>query len=308
MEKLKKNYERLWKNSSDFARVLGYKMIYKTPCGKFTNIDSYGECSYMGERWGEEFGQETVHCPYQRECEYKNAFIKKYPALATHGITCTCIKTDEPYDYENSIEKQNDLYLKTQNEWVKTKYGEYCLAMRYERYGTVSVNPNINICYKCWNEKCVVSGRKRDITKTNIMADKEYSVKTGFLTEQKICKGIKINKNPIPKCVADQIIKKPEACDFVSTFIYNDEYSSRRDGLPEVSKLRIYGKKSGAKRDILEDLADIKEGKTVVHASDLIKKSKREKREKREKYIQKKIEKEDAKYEHDDSVQLKWDI
>ena len=86
--------------------------------------------------------------------------------------------------------------------------------------------------------------------------------------------------------MADQIIKKPEACNFVSTFIYNDEYSSRRDGLPEVSKLRIYGKKSGAKRDILEDLADIKEGKTVVHARDLIKKSKRkkEKRKPREVY------------------------
>lgn len=250
-------------------------MIYKTLCGKFTEKDTCGSSHYLGNSWGEEYNQELVHCPFLIDCGYKTEFQNKYPAFKLHNVTCTCYKTDEQYDYENSLEKQEDLYEEMQNDYVKEKFGDWCMAIRRERFGKVIVKKTIENCSACWNPICLITKKPRDIEKTNICLDKELLIKTGFIEEYKIIKGIKLNNSPIPKEVADQIIKNPQY--WAGTYAMNESSKTDNDNSGErnyeIIKLKYYAKRSGAKRDILEDLTDIKEGKTVVHDSDIKKRT-----------------------------------
>lgn len=267
-------------------------MIYKTLCGKFTDKNTNGSTHYLGTSWGEDFGQELVHCPYKTECTHKTAFQEKYPAFATHNITCTCYKTEEKYNYEESLEKQEGLYVKIQNDYVSEKFGGWCRSMSADRYGKVKVAPNLNNCSNCWEEICIITKKHRDIEKTNIFVDKELVVKYGLITEQKIIKGIKLNSAPMPREIAVKIIEKPNEWDNINIFESNEKsniekYKNFEDSINncEIISYKYYAKKSGARRNILEDLADIENGKTVVHESDFLKKIAEEKRVRREKYI-----------------------
>jgi hypothetical protein len=112
-----------------YVRAYEEKIVYKTGCGKFvmgdTCLDNMGT---MGVDWCHENDNPVFRCPYDKpDCE------KNDPRLhGTHGgglciqCWCTCHSTNEPYDYENSIEKAE----RERKEEMDCKYQEYSDAKR----------------------------------------------------------------------------------------------------------------------------------------------------------------------------------
>ena len=107
-----------------YKRSHSDKFVYKTGCGKYVmgqNVMS--SLSYMGVEWTHENNSPTLRCPWDKpNCPDND---KRLHGMHGGGLCiqcwCTCHRTDEPYDYENSIEKAD----KERDEEEQRKYQEY---------------------------------------------------------------------------------------------------------------------------------------------------------------------------------------
>ncbi|MCU6737055.1 sarcolemmal membrane-associated protein [Diplocloster agilis] len=100
-------------------------MVFKTGCGLFVKGSQLGigSMSYMGILWVPENNNPVVRCPYCKElCDLRNQILG---GLAGGGLCrlfqCDCHQTDEPYDYDKSIDKVRD----RMSEERHRKYAEF---------------------------------------------------------------------------------------------------------------------------------------------------------------------------------------
>jgi hypothetical protein len=107
----------------EYKRFYRDGIVYKTGCGKFIMgshvIDNFG---YIID-WSHENDNPVFRCPYDKpECEYNDPRLHGMQGGGTCiQCWCTCHSTDDPYNYENSIEKAD----KEREEEKKRKYEEY---------------------------------------------------------------------------------------------------------------------------------------------------------------------------------------
>lgn len=291
----------------EYNRIYCDAFIYKTGCGMFVKgrnvLSSMG---FMGEEWCHENDNPVVRCPYDKaQCPENDSRL--------HGIRggglciqcwCVCHKTDEAYDFEHSFEKAEQ----ERKEEEDRKYQEYSNAhggricrnhMHYNehtREWNLRYEPKdcAHLCYS-QNGYCPILGRQLNKKRGNVYYDlKKSGIRhdgTLFDGEEwiHIEKGIRVFDKPCSMDICESFIKV-QSDEILHNYMVNHstEFMFNKDLKVEVINIRAESKPS---RDLMQDLQDIKEGITIIHASDAEKRNKEVKKEKRQQAQQKKIEK-----------------
>nr|DAQ87096.1 MAG TPA: hypothetical protein [Caudoviricetes sp.] len=295
----------------EYNRIYCDAFTYKTGCGMHVVgknvINSMGFC---GEEWCHENDNPVIRCPYDKP----NCPMNDERLLGIHGggiciqCFCVCHKTEEHYDYENSFEKEE----KKRQEEKNQKYQEYTDAhngricsrhmiynertrewhMIYEPYSCAKM------CYS-QDGYCPVLGRELSKKRGNVY----YDLKTSGTVKQQeaqcsmfdgeqwthIEKGMRVFDKPCSMDICEAFVKV-QSDEILHNYEVNHstEYIFDKSFKAEILNIRAESKPS---RDLIQDLQDIKDGITIVHASDSEKRMKEQKKERRKLAQQKKIAK-----------------
>lgn len=293
----------------EYKRYYSDKIVYKTGCGKYImGSHVLNELSYIID-WSHENDNPVFRCPYDKpECQYNDPRL-----YGTQGgglciqCWCTCHSTDEPYDYENSIEKVNS----EREEERRRKYEEYSDAhsgrvcqnhMFYdERTRTWSQHYNpircASMCYSK-NGYCPILGRQLSKKRGNVYYDLKESGAVRKKEQislfeqdrwQHITKGIRFLKRPCSLDICEAIVKTQQE-DIRRNYEINHSSMMLMD---ETYTWDIYNIRAEAKpsRDLLQDLQDLRDGIPITFDDDMIKEKEKKKKEQRNANKQKAIEK-----------------
>ncbi len=281
------------------------QMVFKTKCGLLVKGSSFiGSMSYMGILWIPENDNPVVNCPYRKDsCDLRN------PVLGgAHGgglskiFQCDCHLTDEPYDYEKSMDKvRNDEAREKRKKYeafAKSKNGHVCQwhAVYNDRTGKWSHDYDPMICSK----RCLNVGEICDFTHLPVSKKKGnvfYDVKISYIRHDgtlfdgekivKINKGVRLFETGKSMTICEAAVRK---CRQEIAGRERNEFHSEillYGWKVEVLNIRAEHQES---RDLMQDLEDIQNGIQIIHASDLDRKKKEEKKERAQQARQKKIE------------------
>lgn len=292
------------------------ELVWKTPCGLFASGWTVGssDTSYGGVDYIPENDNPLVLCPYKKKaCEHIPEGLRgKYPL-------CPCHTTEEPYDKSRSLEAiEEDRAKRYHEQYMEITGGSYCACVcdtNGFQGGLVRIEYDVQKCinYGCQNEYCVIRKQPRDLTKVNIFYDVRRTkiTRKGFLesTEVTVTKGEKVFEKPVARTDAEIWLKVKQAeytplnnrqviqgktnrddhrmqffSDLHRTWPGYDYFEFHY----EVENIRIEKKES---RDLLQDLRDVEQGLTVVHASDLKKAAAKAKKDRRQAYREAKEDK-----------------
>ena len=295
----------------EYNRVYCDAFTYKTGCGMHVVgknvIDSMGFC---GEEWCHENDNPVIRCPYDKpNCPMND---ERLQGIHGGGICiqcfCVCHKTEEHYDYENSFEKEEKKRQVEKNrkyqEYADAHNGRICSRhmiynertrewhMNYEPYSCAKM------CYS-QNVYCPVLGRELSKKRGNVY----YDLKTSGTVKQQeeqcsmfdgeqwthIEKGMRVFDKPCSMDICEAFVKV-QSDKILHDYEVNHstEYMFDKSFKAEILNIRAESKPS---RDLIQDLQDIKDGITIVHASDSEKRMKEQKKERRKLAQQKKIAK-----------------
>lgn len=290
----------------EYQRVYADKFVYKTGCGLFVQgmhvLDdiSVGGCNHSHEN-----NNPVVRCPYLKNGCEKNFDYDLGNVVYGGGLCaqcwCECHRTDETYNYNNSIEraKEQDRVERERlfQELVKKHNGRICRNQcsfnEHTGEWIFDYNPKRCLigCPKMYGY-CDVLGKQLSKKKGNVFFDikKEFDIKVrdgdqiGLFDKShyvEIVKGFKVFKNPISIdiCEAYARLGKKE---ILQNYEMNHSYEKFwNDTITfEVLNIRAEAKET---RDLLQDLEDIKNGIVISHESDNIAAKKDLKRERAEK-------------------------
>lgn len=281
------------------------EFIYKTGCGKHVKgINVIDNMGFMGIEWSHENDNPVIRCPYDKsECELNNPLLH-----GTHGSAlcfqcwCECHRTDEAYNYENSIERAN----KEREEDRQRRYQEYsdkhqgrvCKNHMYfnERSREWTLRYKPYECVKgCHSVFCPIRQKELDKKKGNVFYDMKTCItrQDGTLFDGEkiinITKGIRFFERPVSIDICNDFIK------LQSEEIYRKHYWNHGTTMKMINKtfefeiLNIRAE-SRPSRDLMQDLEDIKSGISIIHESDRLKHQKENKKQRRDEAQQKKIE------------------
>lgn len=295
----------------EYNRIYCDAFTYKTGCGMHVVgknvINSMGFC---GEEWCHENDNPVIRCPYDKpNCSMNDERLNGMFGSGTCiQCFCVCHKTEDPYDYEHSFEKAE----KERQEEKERKYQEYSNAhngricsrhmiynertrewhMNYEPYSCAKM------CYS-QNGYCPVLGRELSKKRGNVY----YDLKTSGIVKQQdeqcsifdgeqwthIEKGMRVFDKPCSMDICEAFVKV-QSDKILHDYEVNHstEYMFDKSFKAEILNIRAESKPS---RDLIQDLQDIKDGITIVHASDSEKRMKQQKKERRKLAQQKKIAK-----------------
>lgn len=281
------------------------QMVFKTGCGLLIKGSSFiGSMSYMGILWIQENDNPVICCPYRKDsCDLRNPVLG---GTIGGGISkifeCDCHQTDEPYDYEKSIDKARDdearKKRKKYEEFVKSRNGHVCQWHAYYNKWTGEWSHDYDpmIC----SGRCMNVGKTCDFTHLPVNRKKGnvfYDVKLSYIRHDgtlfdgeevvKIQKGVRLFETAKSMTICEAVVQKCR-----QEIIDRAESEWRREIFVygwkvEVLNIRAEYRES---RDLMQDLEDIRNGIQIVHASDLDRQKKEEKKERRLQAQQKKIE------------------
>lgn len=286
-----------------YQRYYSDEFTYKTGCGKHTKgINVIDNMGFMGVEWCHENDNPIIRCPYDKaDCELNNPLLH-----GTHGgglcirCYCECHQTEEVYDYENSIEKAN----KERYEEIERKYQEYsekhhgriCRNHMYYNERTKEWRLDYapqkckSVCYS-QNGFCPIRNKPIDKKKGNVYYDLKTSTirKDGTLFDGEkivsITKGIRFFDKSVSMDICKDFIKLQS--DEIGKKYYWNKASTKKiwdkDFEFEILNIRAESRPS---RDLMQDLADIREGILIVHESDRIKREKEAKRNAKKKRLE----------------------
>lgn len=275
-------------------------LTWQTGCGLFVQGRNVGSRNtwFMGVHFSPENGNPLIRCPYGKKgCEHSPAGLK-FP-------WCPCRLSQEPYNYDSSVEKLEDEQNRREHEqWMEITGGQYCACVvgnNGYHGGQLRVEYDVEKCIRlgCKNEFCSIRKKPRDLTKVNIFYDirRTYITRQGFLEETKVEleKGVKYFPHAVARTDAEIWLKIRQAQHdpIVSKYIFRpkeapldrkqeffskyhrvwngyDYFEFHRD----VENIRIEARET---RDLLKDLQDVAEGIEVVHQADLLKAAKQKK-------------------------------
>lgn len=292
----------------EYRRYYSEQIVYKTGCGKF--IMGSHVLDDMGYEidWNHENDNPVFRCPYNKpECEYNDPRL-----YGTHGgglciCFCTCHKTDDPYDYENSIEKANaereEERKQKYEEYSKTHNGRICQNHMFynERTRTWSQNYDPtrcpSICYQ-QNGYCPILGRQLSKKRGNVYYDlkesgavKKFDNQIGLFDRdrwEQVTKGIRFLKKPCSMDICEAIVKT-QVDQIRRSYEINN---STKQMFDKTWKFEIYNVRAESKpsRDLMQDLQDLRDGVELTWEDDRIKEEKERKKEKRTQLRQKAID------------------
>lgn len=284
------------------------ELVWKTLCGLFVSGWSVGcsDTSFGGVDYIPENNNPLILCPYKKKtCEHIPEGLRgKYPL-------CPCHMTEEPYDKARSVEAiEEDRAKRYHEQYMEITGGSYCICVCDNngfQGGLVRVKYDVQKCinFGCQNETCVIRKQPRDLSKVNIFYDVRRTkiTRKGLLedTEVSVTKGERVFEKPVAKTDAEiwlklkraeytplnnrTVIEGRKTSDDRRMEFFSDHHR-KWPGYDyfefryEVENIRIEKKES---RDLLQDLRDIGEGLTVVHASDLQKAAAKAKKDRRAK-------------------------
>lgn len=293
----------------EYTREYLNRMVFQTGCGLLLKGSSlgFGSMSYMGILWIPENDNPVVRCPYRKDfcnCNMRNSILG-----GTHGgvlsklLQCDCHQTDEPYDYEKSMDKvRNDEDRKKKQKYeafVESRKGHVCQWHAYYNEWTEKWSHDYDpmIC----SRSCMNIGRTCDFTHLPVSRKKGnvfYDVKISYIRRDgtlfdgeevvKINKGVRLFKTAKSMTICEAAVRK---CRQEIARIERDKFHPEillSGWKVEVLNIRAEHRES---RDLMQDLVDIQNGIEITHASDLEKRKKEEKKERSVTAKQKKIEK-----------------
>ena len=282
------------------------EMTFKTPCGLYCKYESILEgMSYGGYDWSIEYGRAICFCPYSTittECHKNDPLLEKLSAGALYETMhyCRLERTDECYNYENSVEKQEAIndQVKEQKfkEYTEKVKGHICnLQLHYNRH-TQELWQSYH-CLICITSNCdYCTLRQKELTgkKAHIV----YDIKTtgiikgiGMIPDEptvSVSRNHKFTKKPIHEDLASLILKQSrrEINDRLRSEYHAEIFFGTTKSVEAVN-VRVEKK---LKHDIYEDLAFIAEGVKVSYADVTEKKIQETKSQRRAEAQQKKID------------------
>ena len=295
----------------EYNRFYCDAFTYKTGCGMHViGKNVLSSMGFMEEEWCHENDNPVVRCPYDKpNCPMNDERL--------HGMSggetcipcwCVCHKTEEPYNYEHSFEKAE----KKRQEEKDRKYQEYSDAhngricrqhMRYnERTREWHMNYEPSSCARmCYHQYgyCPILGRELSKKRGNVY----YDLKTSGVVKQQeaqcsifdgekwthIEKGMRVFDKPCSMDICDAFVKV-QSDKILHDYQINHSTWNMFDETfrAEILNIRAESKPS---RDLMQDLQDIKDGISIIHASDAEKRVKEQKKSKRNLAQQKRISK-----------------
>ena len=283
------------------------KMVFKTGCGLMVMGGYFtGSMWYKGIEWLPENNNPVITCPYRKpKCDLRSPLLNDgtVDGCIRKISQCDCHKTDEPYDYEHSLDKARDEEFaerkRKYDEFSEKKKGHVCYwHMVYDELTEewIQVYDPMICARMCTNTGGVCSLSNKPVSKKR--GNVFYDVKLSWIRRDgtlfdgeritKINKGVRLFKKNVSLTICEQVAKrcKKEILDKekikrnIDTFLYGYEV--------DVVNIRAEQRES---RDLEQDLKDLADGFEVTHASDEIKRKKEEKHEKRVKAQENKIAK-----------------
>lgn len=293
----------------EYKRYYRDTIVYKTGCGKYIMGENVIEnMGYHGIDWCHENNNPVFRCPCDKEkCEYNDSQL--------HGIQggglcaqcwCVCHKTDDPYKYENSIERmEKELQKEKQRkyeEYSRNHGGRVCKNnMTYdERSRTWSLNYDPKRCAEICCSKdgyCPILNKKLSRKRGNVYYDlkesgavKKEAQMSLFEKDrwERVTKNIRYLQKPCSIDICKAIVKLNQ-----DDIRWNYEINHTREKMMDKSFLwEIYNIRAESKpsRDLIQDLQDIREGAVVVFDDDILKKQKQEAKQRRQQNKQKAVD------------------
>lgn len=290
----------------EYKRWYRDELVYKTGCGKLVlgkNVIEIG----MGVDWSHENNNPVIRCPYDKaQCPDNDPRLhgERGGGLCIQ-CWCVCHRTEEAYDYENSIEKADNEREAEQER----KYEEYSNAhngrvcrnhMFYDertREWSQHYSPRrcAHICY-AQNSYCPILGRQLSKKRGNVYYDlKKSGVRhDGTLfdgeTWTHITKNIRYFDKPVCMDICEAFIRVQGKEEILQQYSINHSYEWFVDPTLKVEILNVRAE-SKPSRDLMQDLEDLKAGIQISFDDEDSKKVAVAKKKKREAAKQKKIEK-----------------
>lgn len=288
----------------EYKRWYVDEFVYKTGCGKCVQARNViQDLSYMGQLFSHENDNPVINCPYRKsDCELNDKVLHGKTGGGLCAICfCVCHRTDDPYDYEGSIEKANDERENEKErkyqEYSELHHGRVCRNhMCYNEHDNTwrqEYRPDICVNH-CYSSFCPIRQRELSKKKGNVF----YDLKTTTIRQEgtifdgeeivNITKGIRFFGHPVSidicndfiKIQSDEILYKYQVNYGHTQKMWNKSFQA------EILNIRSESKET---RDLLQDLEDIRNGIRIVHNSDLEKSKKEMKRLRKEERINRRI-------------------
>lgn len=296
----------------EYANWYRDQKVYATGCGllypgkNFSN----GYMSYRGIDWKPENDNPVVSCPYRKvQCPLRHPFLDCTIGGRAVKITeCNCHEVSIPYEYEQSGQKVID----EQDRIIREKYDEFVQQRKYhvchwqarydswtEKWEQLYDPLTCAQSCQCIGDTCLLKhtpvSKKRgnvfyDVKITTVRRDDTFFSGQKSVTIKKGCRFLERNTSlTICENIARYCQKdiQRKATDHYHREILTENWKV------EVINIRAEQRES---RDLIQDLQDIQNGITVIHASDQTKldkaakrQRKNERREKRERKLEEQI-------------------
>lgn len=298
-----------WKDFENF----GYKFetliqtTWETGCGLLVEgrTVATSDVCFDDVQYCPENNNPLIRCPYsRRDCPNQPAELNRYSM-------CLCRETDKPYTHDQSAEKiEEERDRQRREQYMEISGGQYCFCLSGTNGfagGRVKVEYDPETCIRlgCTNPVCSITKKPRDLSKVNVFYDiiRTYKTRVGIIEDTKTAveKGCRVFPKPIARTDAELWLarKKAEYNPFLSKHLIQprlsledrrmEYFSDHHRSWPgydymefsyEVQNIRIEKRET---RDLLQDLRDVADGLTVVHAADQQRAKAQAKQEAREK-------------------------
>lgn len=282
----------------EYTRKYRDSLVFKTGCGLYVKGSElgFGFMSYMGIDWIPENNNPVITCPMRpSSCD------KRYSQILgdAHGgglakiFQCDLRMTDEPYDYEHSIAKCKDDEAREQNQkyedFRKRVHDHVCHWHMHYNYwdGKWYQKYDPTVCARMCQHRggiCDLTHKELSKKRGNVFYDvritKIHNAGDLFDGQEEVSlrKGIRFLSHPTSITICEEIAKRCR--DKIEENVRNKYCSDIvvNDVKVEVLNIRAEQRES---RDLLQDLADLKEGIKIVYESDNDKQIKQAKKNKR---------------------------
>lgn len=297
----------------EYQRFYCFEFTYKTPCGLYCKGSQlFDGLSYNGTIYKFENDNPLARCPYSHGGKDCNLISDELKNL---NFICRCVvkKTDEKYDYENSIEHK----LKVWDDEVRRKKLSFIMQSRKRicenhmyfdkdeeawKYKFSPINCTMEHCpAQRGAEECPIVGRMLDKKRGNVY----YDIK--IVSERRDLRGTLFEGEESTQILkGNRAFKKPMSMDICRMYAnlcqdwirsrvrskYSRElfFAERGKFKFEVETLNIRAAQKDS-RDLEQDIQDIQDGIQVLHISELEKEKKELKKEKSKEAQEKRIEK-----------------
>ena len=282
-----------------FERKWIREQTFRTRCGllcKGRQCQSGLSCRDIS--WTFENDRATVCCPYEKpDCSFRHRYLQRNPSTR---FWCEVHMTAEGYRYEGSVEELQKLHeeeiQKKGMEFSRQRGGRVCREHMVFDRDTQEWQMHYDP-YRCGERRCgglcPILGHELDKKKGNVFYDLKIRCQRSDLdgtlfegqVDTSIIRGRKLFSHPVSMDICRACV---ELC---RERIGRDvmlEYSR------QLSNAECYGKEFSVEvldiraerresRDLVQDLADIRDGIQVVHASDMEKLEENAKKVRREK-------------------------